>query len=55
MATAVIDSKLFTAEVIEEIQRILKHGNSVELKRENNRLVVVEIQRKAKIKTSANG
>lgn len=27
MATAVIDSKLFTAEVIEEIQRILKHGN----------------------------
>lgn len=40
MATAVIDSKLFTAEVIEEIQRILKHGNSVELKRENNRLVV---------------
>lgn len=55
MATAVIDSKLFTAEVIEEIQRILKHGNSVELKRENNRLVVVEIQRKVKIKTSANG
>lgn len=55
MATAVIDSKLFMAEVIEEIQRILKHGNSVELKRENNRLVVVEIQRKVKIKTSANG
>lgn len=55
MATAVIDSKLFAAEVIEEIQRILKHGNSVELKRENNRLVVVEIQRKVKIKTSANG
>jgi hypothetical protein len=55
MATAVIDSKLFTTEVIEEIQRILKHGNSVELKRENSRLVVVEIQRKVKIKTSTNG
>lgn len=55
MPTAVIDSKLFTAEVIEEIGRILKHGNSVELKRENNKLVVVEIQRKVKIKTSVNG
>ena len=55
MATAVIDPKLFTTEVIEEILRVLKHGNSVELKKENNRLVVVEIQRKVKIKTSAKG
>ena len=55
MATAVIDLKLFTAEVIEEIGRILKHGNTVELKRENGKLVIVEIQRKVKIKTSANG
>lgn len=54
MARAVIDPKLFTTEVIEEIQRILKHGNSAELKQENNRLVVVEIQRKVKIKISAN-
>ena len=53
VARAVIDSKLFTTEVIEEIQRILKHGNSAELKQENNRLVVVEIQRKVKIKISA--
>jgi hypothetical protein len=49
------ESSLFTTEVIEEILRALKHGNSVELKKENNRLVVVEIQRKVKIKTSANG
>jgi antitoxin component of MazEF toxin-antitoxin module len=49
------ESSLFTTEVIEEILRVLKHGNSVELKKENNRLVVVEIQRKVKIKTSANG
>lgn len=45
---------MFTTEVIEEIQRILKRGNTVELKRENNKLVVVEIQRKVKIKTSVN-
>jgi len=49
------ESSLFATEVIEEILRVLKHGNSVELKKENNRLVVVEIQRKVKIKTSANG
>ena len=49
------ESSLFTTEVIEEILRVLKHGHSVELKKENNRLVVVEIQRKVKIKTSANG
>ena len=49
------ESSLFTTEVIEEILRVLKHGNSVELKKENNRLVVVEIQRKVKIKTSAKG
>lgn len=55
MATTVIDSKLFTVEVIEEILRILKRGNSAELKREKNQLVVVEIQRKVKIKTSVNG
>lgn len=55
MATAVIDSKQFTTEVIEEIQKILKRGNAAELKRENNRLVIVEIRRTVKIKISANG
>ena len=50
-----VELKLLSQEVIEEINRILKHGNTVELKRENGKLVVVEIQRKAKIKTSING
>lgn len=50
-----VELKLISQEVIEEINRILKHGNTVELKCENGKLVVVEIQRKAKIKTSMNG
>lgn len=50
-----IELKLLSQEVIEEINRILKHGNTVEIKCENGKLVVVEIQRKAKIKTSING
>ena len=50
MATAIIN-----AEVIEAISRILKKGNSAELKRENGKLVVVEIERKVKTKTSING
>ena len=45
----------FTVEVIDEILKILKRGNSAELKRENGRLVIVEIRRQVKIKTSANG
>lgn len=49
------EPNLFSAEVIEEIARILKHGNTVELKKENNKLVVVEIQRKVKTKTSIIG
>lgn len=40
-----------TAEIENTIKRILKSGNSVELKRENGKLVVVEIQRKVKTKT----
>lgn len=50
-----IELKLLSQEVIEEINRILKHGNTVEIKCENGKLIVVEIQRKAKIKTSMNG
>lgn len=41
--------------VIKEILAILKKGNNVELKKENGKLVVVEIQRKVKIKTSTTG
>lgn len=49
-ATAIINN-----EVIEAISRILKNGNSAELKKENGKLVVVEIERKVKTKTSING
>lgn len=50
-----IGNELFTQEVIDQILRILKSGNSVELKKERDSLVVVEIQRKVKIKVSAIG
>jgi len=50
-----ISVKVFTSEILEEINRILKRGNTVELKNENSKLVVVEINRKAKIKTSITG
>ena len=41
--------------VAELIWKILKKGNSVELKKENNKLVVVEIERRVKEKTSITG
>ena len=50
-----INNELFTPEIVEQILRILKSGNSVELKKERDSLVVVEIQRKVKIKASAIG
>ena len=50
-----VKTSLFSDDVVEEINRIFKHGNTVELKKENGKLVVVEIQRKAKIKTSITG
>lgn len=50
-----IDKNLFTDEVIGEVERIIKKGNTVELKRERDKLVIVEIQRKVKIKKSTIG
>lgn len=50
-----VTTVIFNAEVIEAISRILKRGNSAELKKENGKLVVVEIERKVKTKTSING
>mgnify|MGYP007119991863 CR=1 FL=1 len=38
-------------KVIEEIEKILKNGNTVELKKEKGYIVIVEIQRKAKHKS----
>ena len=37
-------------ETLEAIERALKRGNSIELKRENGNLVAVEIVRKVRIK-----
>lgn len=46
---------LFDKESEELIKKILRNGDSVELKRENGKLVVVEIRRKVKAKTLING
>lgn len=46
---------LFPEETAREILRILKQGDTVELKREKGNLVVVQIRRKVKIKTAAIG
>lgn len=39
----------------DEVIAILKRGNSAEVKREKDNIVVVEIKRKVKIKTAING
>lgn len=39
-------------KVIEEILRILKRGNTVELKKVGGQIVVVEIERKVKVKSN---
>lgn len=39
-----------TDEVIAEIKKIIQKGNSAEVKKERDKIVVVEIRRKAKIK-----
>lgn len=49
------ENKLFSAELTETIMQILKRGNTAELKREQGKLVLVEIQRKMKSKTSIIG
>ena len=45
----------WTPETLDIILEILSKGNSVELKRERDNLVIVEIKRKVKIKTPAIG
>lgn len=44
-----------TPEVIEVISKILKNGNSAEIKKEKGNLVIVEIKRKVKTKAVING
>lgn len=46
---------IFTPEMIDLILDIIKQGRSVEIKKEKDKLVIVEIQRKVKNKTSIIG
>lgn len=50
-----MENNIFSSEAMAEINRILKKGNTVELKKVNGMLVIVEIQRKVKNKTSITG
>lgn len=45
----------FDDKTITAVKQAFKRGNTVELKKEQGKLVVVEIQRKVKIKASING
>lgn len=42
-------------ELLAIVEKILKRGNTAEIKRERDNVVIVEIQRQVKIKTSING
>lgn len=42
-------------EVMSAILEILRRGNSAEVKRERDNIVVVEIKRQVKTKTAING
>ena len=44
-----------TDEVEQIIEKALKKGNTIELKKERGKLTVIEIERKVKIKTAATG
>lgn len=46
---------LFDSEVTDLIMKIVLKGNSAEIKKENNKLVVVEIERRVRNKTSITG
>lgn len=49
------ENKLFDSETVELIMKIVRKGNSAEIKKENNKLVIVEIERRARKKTSITG
>ena len=48
-------SAFFDEKTIIAVKQAFKRGNTVELKKEQGKLVVVEIQRKVKNKASING
>lgn len=45
----------FAMKTTEILLRILKRGNSAEVKKENNKLVIVEIERRVRDKNSIIG
>ena len=45
----------FTPEMLDAILQIIKRGNTAEIKKERDNLVVVEIDRKVKVKTPIIG
>lgn len=49
------DKIVFTPEMLELIVRIVRRGNSAEIKKENNKIVIVEIERRVRNKTSITG
>ncbi len=44
------EAKLFTEETLKEINSILKCGDTVELKREHDKIVIIQIRRKRRLK-----
>ncbi len=43
------------AESAEQIIKIIRHGNDAEVKKINGQIVVIEIERKVRAKTSITG
>lgn len=52
---AKIKEEVFTKEIIEEINAIFRRGGWVELKIENGKMLIIEVHRKVKEKTSIRG
>ena len=51
----VLMKTLFDDKMTQIILQAFKRGNTVELKKEQGKIVVVELQRKARVKASING
>ena len=50
-----MENNPFSPDVVEHIMQILKRGNTAEIKKEKDNIVIVELQRRVKNKTSING
>lgn len=49
------EATLQNKELLQAIVEILKRGNTAEVKKEKDNIVVVEIKRQVRIKTAING